>query len=328
MIRIFLKQRSRPFAELAGIATGSTAAAQAKTGKSRGSLKGFADNDTLPGVISAACVALIAAGLHGESTLSGAGLIVGVLVLVATSQRTLRAKFSARLALAIFLFVTVGTVFGNARMDWIQGFQRYRIVVELLIGIALLQRVVLRLNLHGLIKRSICRRPPSLAFQRGRHLVDGSDLPAQSGDGPNGHDGDGLDCHAANCGSAHFNACGHPDDAFGSDDAGLGCRKRLATGSKRSEGCRGGAAVVSGWRRHHLLAALRTVRGCGGRTEMAAISHYGRRLLLPFRRCPGFGLPGSPSYRGVWRLSLHRGCAFFFAVPAREPRRISRSDFR
>jgi hypothetical protein len=89
------------------------------------------------------------------SPLSGTGLIVGILGLVATSQRSWWGKFSARLALAIFFLVTVATVLGSARLDWIQGFQRYRIVIELLIGIALLQRVVLRLGLHGLIKRSI-----------------------------------------------------------------------------------------------------------------------------------------------------------------------------
>src|SRR5262249_3003249 len=64
-------------------------------------------------------------------------------------------KFSARLALAIFLLVTAGVVLVGARLDWIQGFQRYRIVIELLVGIALLQRVVLRLGLHGLIKELI-----------------------------------------------------------------------------------------------------------------------------------------------------------------------------
>jgi hypothetical protein len=115
----------------------------------------FAGDDSLSGLVSVACVVLIAVGLHGGSPLSGTGLIVGILGLVATSQRSWWGKFSARLALAIFFLVTVATVLGSARLDWIQGFQRYRIVIELLIGIALLQRVVLRLGLHGLIKRSI-----------------------------------------------------------------------------------------------------------------------------------------------------------------------------
>ena len=117
--------------------------------------KGFAGNDLVPDLISVACVILIAVGLHGGSPLSGAGLIIGVLGLVVTSQRSWRGKFSARLALAIFLLVTVGSLLGNARLDWIQGFQRYRIVIELLIGIALLQRVVVRLGLHGLIGKLI-----------------------------------------------------------------------------------------------------------------------------------------------------------------------------
>ena len=117
--------------------------------------RGFAGNDLLPDLVVVACVVLIAVGLHGGSLLSGSGLIVGVLGLVVTSQRSWRGKFSARLAVAIFLLVTVGSLLGNARLDWIQGFQRYRIVIELLIGIALLQRVVLRLGLHGLIGKLI-----------------------------------------------------------------------------------------------------------------------------------------------------------------------------
>jgi hypothetical protein len=115
----------------------------------------FAGDDSWPGLVTVACVILIAVGLHGSASLSSTALIVGVLGLVATSQRSWRGKFSARLALAIFLLVTVGAVLENARLDWIQGFQRYRIVVELLIGITLLQRVVSRLGLRGFIMRSI-----------------------------------------------------------------------------------------------------------------------------------------------------------------------------
>ncbi len=115
----------------------------------------FASQDILPGLISVACVILIVIGFHGASVLTGAGLIVGVIGLVSTTQNNWRGKFSTRLAAGIFLLVTVGTVFGNAHLDWMQGLQRYRIVVELLIGIALLQRVVSRLGLHGLIKRSV-----------------------------------------------------------------------------------------------------------------------------------------------------------------------------
>jgi len=120
-----------------------------------GIAEAFAGDDSLPGLVSVACVVLIAVGLQGGTPLSGAVLIVGVVGLVATSQRSWRSKFSARLAVAIFLLVTVGTVLGNVQLDWIQGFQRYRIVIELLIGIALLQRAVSRLGLHELIRRSI-----------------------------------------------------------------------------------------------------------------------------------------------------------------------------
>jgi hypothetical protein len=117
-------------------------------------------NDLLPGLVSVACVTVIAIGLHGGSPLSGAALIIGILGLVVTSQRSWRGKFSARLALAIFLLVTIGSLLGRTRPDWIQGFQRYRIAIELLIGIALLQRVVLRLGLHGLVGKLIVGVPP------------------------------------------------------------------------------------------------------------------------------------------------------------------------
>jgi len=111
---------------------------------------------SLPAWISIASVALMAVGLHGAGSLFfGAALVAGIFGLLATSQHSWPGKFSARLALIIFLAVIFGTFLGNDRLDWVQGFQRYRIVVELLIGIALLQRVVSRLGLHAAIKTSI-----------------------------------------------------------------------------------------------------------------------------------------------------------------------------
>lgn len=115
----------------------------------------FAGDDVLPGLISVACIVLLIIGLHGGTPLLHAGLIVGILGLVATGQRNWRSKVSARLALAIFVFVTAGVGLAGVRLDWIQGLQKYGIVIELLIGMALLQRVVARLGLHGFLKRSI-----------------------------------------------------------------------------------------------------------------------------------------------------------------------------
>jgi hypothetical protein len=118
---------------------------------------------SLLAVVSFIYLGLIVLSLHSAwSTLSLFIFTFALLGWLFITRRVWLSKFSARLGIGLLtVTAAVGFLEGD-HIGYLEGFQRYRIVIELLIGITFLQKVVSRLGLSGALKASIATVGPKL----------------------------------------------------------------------------------------------------------------------------------------------------------------------